>query len=139
MIASGIRVLVRLIQNSEYVPGCVGLSSTPFTLHETPILHCLEVLRPKTYSNPALSLLHYRPVWCVRVNPLLSKVLLAAWGVLIICALMMLCGGGLVYRSWDSLGCSSVCCDALAQGLKNARACSAVGWCGGVSSSTLFG
>lgn len=47
------------------MPGCVSLSSTPFTLHETPILHCLEVLRPNTYSNPAISLLHYRPVWCI--------------------------------------------------------------------------
>lgn len=29
---------------------------------------------------------------------------------------------------WDSLGCGSVCCDALAQGLNNTAACSAVGW-----------
>lgn len=42
------------------------------------------------------------------------------------CALMVLCAGSLMCGSWDSLGCSSVCCDA--QGLNNTPACGRLLW-----------
>lgn len=59
--------------------------------------------------------------------PLLSNVLLAAR---VTCALMMLCMGSLVCGSWHSLGCSSVRCDALAQGLKSCHSllCHGLAW-----------
>lgn len=100
------------------MPGCVGPSSTPFALHEIPILHCLEVLRPKTYSNPALSLLRTDLFGVLVLLPLLSRVLLAARGVSTPCTLPMLRESGLVRGSWASPGCRSVSCGTTAQALK---------------------
>lgn len=100
------------------MPGCVGPSSTPFALHEIPIPHCLEVLRPKTYSNPALSLLRTDLFGVLVLIPLLSRVLLAARGVSTPCALLMLCESSLVCGSWASPGRRGVCCGASAQALK---------------------